>query len=472
METRSLRFIADATNGELRNASPESRVTGISTDSRAISRGELFIALVGDRFAAHEFLSDEIGRRAGACLGESHRIGSRIDGFAQIRVADSRAALGRLGARYRKAFDLPVIGVTGSNGKTSTKHFLRAVLGQSFRVCSSPASFNNEVGVPLSLLNLETRSEVAVLELGTNHPGEIKPLAEMIQPTIGGLTSIGRSHLEFFGSVDAIAHEKGFLGECLPENGLFVVNGDASHLESIVSRVSARVVTVGFSDRNEWRIQEGTMGPSGSRFTVCHDSLGGSCDFTAKVVGRHQMLNLGLAIAVGVEMGLTVEALQEGVRRCEPERMRAEWEVVGGVTLFNDTYNANADSMIAALETLRAYPCQGRRHAVIGEMGELGEVSESSHREVGKVAARCGIDSITALGHYGEYVEDGARQEGHEWVASFADMEQIFDRVLDRLAGLVRAGDSVLIKASRRSGLERLASALRSRLNENKGNDL
>ena len=206
MDPRNLSFIVNATGGELRNASPGEIVTGLCTDSRKISHGDLFVALVGDRFDAHEFLSPDIGRRGSAFLVESERVGNRLSGVPQILVQNSRMALGQLGARYRESFDVPVIGVTGSNGKTSTKKFLAAVLGERFNVCASPASFNNDIGVPLSLLQLDEGIDVAVFEIGTNHPGEIEPLARMVAPQIGVLTSIGRSHLEFFGSAEAASY--------------------------------------------------------------------------------------------------------------------------------------------------------------------------------------------------------------------------------------------------------------------------
>lgn len=462
MDPRNLSFVANATGGELRNASPAQIVTGLCTDSREISRGDLFVALVGDRFDAHEFLNPALGRMAGACLVESERVGDRLSGVPQILVRDSRVALGRLGARYRESFDVPVVGVTGSNGKTSTKRFLRSVLGQKFNVCASPASFNNDIGVPLSLLQLDERMDVAVFEIGTNHPGEIEPLARMVSPQIGVLTSVGRSHLEYFGSVEEVAREKGFLGEVLSPSGVFVVNGDIPYLDEILSRVSARVVRVGFGAENDWVIENLGMGREGMTFSVRGGPFEETTQLQFPVLGQHHLINVGLAMAVGVEMGLSSEEMIAGVAECRPERMRFEWGEYGGITLFDDSYNANSDSMIAALRTLKAFPSKGQRYAVIGEMAELGEFSASAHEEVGRVAAEIGIDQIVAVGSWGELISKTAEGLGARSVVAMSDV----DAAELYLGEHLEPGDTVLIKASRSAGLDRLAILLRARLSE------
>ena len=452
MDPRDLGFITQATQGELRNASPRERVTGISTDSRKIKAGDLFIALVGDRFDAHDFLSPELGKKASACLVESSRVGERLGGLPQIIVPDSRRALGSLGAEYRRQFDLPVIGVTGSNGKTSTKRFLRTILGKEFNTCASPASFNNDIGVPLSLLDLDERMAAAVFEIGTNHPGEIEPLARMVAPNIGVLTSIGRSHLEFFGTPEAVAYEKGFLGASLPVDGLFVVNGDASHLDLILPRVDAKVTKVGFGPENDWIISRWRMDRKGMVFTLQAAGSDVVREFCAPVFGKHHLVNLGLSIVVGEALGMSDEALKQGVAECQPERMRFQPRQVGGVTILDDTYNANLDSMTAALETLCAYPVSGSHVAVLGEMGELGEHSRESHRELGRVAARSGVGQVVALGAWAEEVVEGAKENGLEQVAGFAESRDALQFLMENL----KYDDAVLFKASRSAGLDNM----------------
>lgn len=460
MNPRHLGFIAEAARGELRNASPNDLVTGLSTDSRTIGRGDLFVALVGDRFDAHEFITDEIGEIASACVVESARLGGRLAGYPQIMVDDTRVALGRLAASYRQSFDLPIIAVTGSNGKTSTKRFLNAVLSQRFDVCASPASFNNDVGVPLSLLQMGESTQVAVFEVGTNHPGEIRPLVEMIQPGFGVITSIGRSHLEFFGSVEAVAEEKGALGEVLPRDGVLFVNGDTPFLEKLLSRVEARVVRVGFEEWNDWRIGAWEMGREGMEFSIKAEALGGYREFRLHALGRHHLINATLAIAVGAELGLTPDELKSGIAKSGAERMRLEWGGFGGVMLLDDSYNANADSMIAALKTLEAFPCSGARYGVLGDMGELGEFSTEAHAEVGRVAADCQVDHLISVGKWSEVTRRAAADQGAESAVAYANWEAVGEMLCDQL----RSGDAVLVKASRAARLDRLVEFLKQAL--------
>ena len=436
--------------------------TGLSTDSRSLSKGDLFVALVGDRHDAHRFLSPEMGRVVAACLVERARLGDEHVGMPLIQVDNSREALGRLGSRYRDSFSLPMVGVTGSNGKTSTKRFLETVLSARFHVCASPASFNNDIGVPLSLLKLDAQSTAGVFEIGTNHPGEIKPLVEMVKPTIGVMTSLGRSHLEFFGSVEAIADEKGWLAELLPAEGLFVVNGDMPHLDRVVDRVGARVLKVGFGEQNDWVVRSEGMTTGGMDFSVTTSALGGCCHFHLPVIGRHHLINVGLAMAVGYELGLTTDELVRMTAQCTPSPMRVEWGSHGGVFVFDDTYNANADSMTAALQTLEGFPLAGARWAVLGDMGELGEFSAACHREIGQVAADLGIDHVVGVGEWANEVCAAARRGGVKSTRPFAAAGE----VLPWLEPQLSAGDGILLKASRSTGLDHLASSLRDQLEQ------
>lgn len=462
MDPLSLSFIASATGGELWNVEATDMATGLSTDSRSLSRGDLFVALVGERHDAHGFLTPEMGRVASACMVERGRLGEELSGLPLIQVENSRAALGRLGSQYRGSFNLPVVCVTGSNGKTSTKRFLQTVLSARYQVCASPASFNNDIGVPLSLMNLEAQSTAGVFEVGTNHPGEIKPLVEMVKPNIGVMTSLGRSHMEFFGSVEAIADEKGWLAELLPAEGLFVVNGDMPHLERVLERVRARVVKVGFGEGNDWIVRSEGIGTGGMDFSVAAPAFDGACRFHLPVIGRHHLINATLAMAVGSELGLTPDELVRMTAQCEPAPMRADWESHGGVVVFDDTYNANADSMIAALQTLKDYPLTGARWAVVGDMGELGEFSAAGHREVGQIAAELGIDHVVGVGEWAGEVCAAARKGGVSSTYSFTEAGD----VLPWLEPQLTSGDGILLKASRSTGLEGLAATLRSQLEQ------
>ncbi len=466
MEPRHLGFIAEATGGELRHARPGKLVAGISTDSRSVERGALFFALVGERFDAHEFLTEAVGEAAGACVVEAARLGERLVGYPQIVVEDTRAALGRLAGRYRQLFDSAVIGVTGSNGKTSTKRFLNNVLSQRLHVCASPASFNNDVGVPLSLLQLNRSVQAAVFEVGTNHPGEIWHLTEMVRPRFGVITSIGRSHLEFFGSVEAVADEKGCLAEALPADGVLFVNGDIPVLDRILARVQARVVKVGFGKQNEWRIGDWSLDAKGMNFAMEAAALGGIRQFHLAALGCHHLINAGLALAAGAELGLSVEELEAGIAQCSAEKMRLEWGEFGGVTLIDDSYNANEDSTIAALNTLQAFPSKGARYCVLGDMGELGVFSAEAHSEVGRAAANCRVDHIISVGKWSRIIQQAARENGSQSAEAHADWEPVGESLKNQL----KSGDTVLVKASRTARLDRLVKFLKQALATRKDN--
>lgn len=453
MDTRNLGFIMNATGGELRNASPQKNVKGICTDSRKVSSGDLFVALVGEHFDAHDFLTTALGQKAAASLVEADRVGNRLLGLPQIRVTNSRKALADLSSAYRRGFDLPIIALTGSNGKTSTKRFLHSVLETRFRVCSSPASFNNDIGVPLSLLQLGEATGVAVFEIGTNHPGEIKPLTEMVKPSIGVLTSIGRSHLEFFGSVESVAYEKGFLAEAIPPDGLFFVNGEIPFLEKILSRVKASIVKVGFGKENDWILHRWKMGYKGMSFSITNPRLGLTGDYHCPLWGRHHLVNLGLAIAVGFALGLNETEITKGISKARPEPMRFEPRRISGVTILDDTYNANVDSTLAALETLAQFPAT-RRIAVLGEMGELGEFHQSAHSEVGAAAAK--FEHILAVGKGARTIADASRKSGARSVIAISELSEA-QKHLERF---LRKGDVILVKASRAAGLDRLTKGL------------
>lgn len=464
MEPQHLGFIAEASGGELRNASPRNLATGVSTDSRLVKKGDLFIALVGDRFDAHQFITEKLGEIASACMVESARLALPLS-CPQIMVRNTRVALGRLAKIYRRSFHPVVIGVTGSNGKTSTKCFLNSVLSQRWNVCASPASFNNEVGVPLSLLQLRKSTQAAVFEAGTNHPGEIQHLTEMIQPCFGVITSIGRSHLEFFGSVEAVADEKGFLAEALPEEGVLFVNGDIPLIDRILARARSRVVKVGFGKGNDWQVKDWKLGAKGMEFWMQSAPLKGSRKFHLAALGRHQLVNVGLALAVGAELGLTVEELETGIAQCGVERMRLEWGEFGGVTLIDDSYNANEDSTIAALNTLRDFPSRGERYCVLGDMGELGEFSEAAHSKIGRAAAHCQVNRVISVGKWSEKVRQAAKEGGAQSAEAYANWEAVGEVLKNSL----RSGDTVLIKASRAAGLDRLVEFLKQALSHREG---
>ncbi len=458
MDARSLNFIATACHGELLNGSPQTRVLQVSTDSRQTRNGDLFVALPGQNFDGHKFASDAASKGAVGIVIGRNSLPINVGDCAVIVVDDTRQALGRLASQYRADFQLPVVAVAGSNGKTTTKDLVASVLSQQRSTLSSEASFNNDIGVPLTLLRLEGTHQAAVLEAGTNHPGELAPLVKMIRPNYGVLTCIGREHLEFFGDLAGVAREEGSLAELLPNDGKLFLNGDDEWANRIAGRTNAKVVRVGLSEVNDWRARHIRVGKQGASFRVTGTDATYDGDYRIHLLGRHQIVNALFAIAMGAELGLSPEAVSRGLAACKPPKMRMQLWEVNDIRVLDDTYNANADSMLVALQTLQEMPCKGRRVAVLGDMAELGEHSEAAHEEVGRRAAELGIGQLFAIGKMASVLARGARHGGLNRILEFADV----DAAAAAVRGFVKPGDILLLKASRASRLERLSEMLRT----------
>jgi UDP-N-acetylmuramoyl-tripeptide--D-alanyl-D-alanine ligase len=457
MDSRSLKFVADACAGELRSGSPGLLVRRVCSDSRQAQAGDLFFAITGDRFDGHDFLADAARKGVAAVVTGRERVPAELP-CAVIVVDDPRQALGRLAGRYREDFTLPVIAVGGSNGKTTTKELVASVLGQSLRTIWSEASFNNDIGVPLTLLRIEPEHQAAVVEIGTNHPGELAPLVRMAKPGIGIITSIGREHLEFFGDVAGVAAEEGRLAELLPADGRLILNGDSEWSEQISRRTRATVVRAGLGPQNDWRAGRIRLDEQGARFWVETARAEYAGEYRIGLIGRHQVVNALLAIAVGAELRLPRAAIEKGLAECRPAKMRMQLWDWNGARILDDAYNANADSMLAALETLREMPCAGRRAAVLGDMAELGAHTHAAHEEAGRRAAQLGVDRLFAVGKMAGLTAGAARAAGLAAADEFANA----DAAAEAVKGYLRAGDLLLLKASRATKLERLAEALRT----------
>ena len=375
-----------------------------------------------------------------------------------LAVDDVRVAFGKFAAAYRKQFDLPVIAVGGSNGKTTVKELVASVLRQKFSTLWSEASFNNDIGVPTTLLRLEKSHQVAVFEAGTNHPGELAPLVKMIAPKFGVITNIGREHLEFFGDVAGVAQEEGALAELLPPDGKLFLNGDSEWTEKIAARAQAQVVRVGLGEKNDWCAKKIRLDKSGVTFQVvtANEELCGA--YRINLLGQHQVTNALFAVALGAELGLDRAEIQDGLVACPPPKMRLNFWEVNGVRVLDDSYNANADSTIAALETLCGLPLQGRRVAVLGDMAELGAHSTAAHAEVGRRAAELKLGQLFAIGKMAAVTGRAARDAGLMRVFEFAEVEA----ALNVVKGFLKPGDVVLLKASRVSRLERIAEMLKA----------
>jgi UDP-N-acetylmuramoyl-tripeptide--D-alanyl-D-alanine ligase len=460
MNTISLLEIQRAT-GAVYGGSGELLVNGVCTDTRAMRPGSLFIALRGEKFDAHTFISQAANEGAAAALVDQSTVDlPLIDlplGFPILRVADTRRAMGDLAKYVRQILDGTVIAVAGSNGKTSTKHLIQAALQGDLQGTISPKSFNNDIGVPITIFAADPSDDYLVLEIGTNHPGEILSLGGIAQPDIAVITNCTAEHLEGLGSVAGVRRENASIIERLDPRGLLVVNGDDLELLDAVSGFSGRRVTFGFSPSNDLFASDIQCGPDGTRFSLNRNGL----QFFVPLLGEHSACNALAALAVGRAMGLEWESMARNIRLAVVPEMRLQLQNFSGVMVLNDAYNANPASMKAALLTFAAMPARGRKIAVLGDMREMGTHSPELHRQMGSFVGREILpDLLICVGTEARIIAQAAVDAGlpAARVRHFANSDSA-----GILAAEISSGDLVLLKASRFIKLERVAKAIAAR---------
>ena len=431
--------------------SPQSIVT-VCTDSRRIEPACLFIALRGDKFDGHHFLSDAAAGGALAALVEEPPATPQPN-LHLIQVPNTRTAMGMLARYVRKHIRAKVIGVAGSNGKTSTKYLIHTALGANLSGSASPKSFNNDIGVPLAIFPADPNQDYLVLEMGTNHHGEIKVLTDMALPDIAVITNCGAEHLEFLDDLMGVRRENATIISGLNPKGLLIVNGDDRDLVDAVAHYPGKKVTFGFGEHNDLFASDIVCSDRGVTF-----KLNGSRDVFVPMLGKHTAANALAAIAVARRMRVREEAIIEALATAEGPDMRLQLDDVNGIKLLNDAYNANPNSMRAALETVAALPTTGRRIAVLGEMRELGKSSERYHREIGEFAATCKLDVLVCVGPNAAMIADAAGKSGMDpkVISTFVDAPSAAPAVRK----LAKKNDLVLLKASRGIQLEFIARAL------------
>ena len=452
MNATTLDKIAAWAGGALTAGNGGVKITDICTDSRALKRGNLFAAIRGDNFDGHDFLAEAARLGAAGALVEKI-VAGLPPSFALIQVADTIRALQSLATAYRATLPLKAVCITGSNGKTSTKDLTASILAQRFNVTKTAGNLNNHLGVPLTLLRANSAHEAGVFEIGMNHPGEIAPLAAMVRPDIAIITNVGIAHIEFMGTREAIAIEKGMLAEAVGENGTVILNADDDFTPSIASRTRARVMTAGLAG-GDVRATDLEQLSVGIKFRL--HATGQCVEAELPVPGEHMVRNALLACAAGIVLGLTLDECARGLRDLQLTAGRLTQTTVAGIHLIDDTYNANPDSMSAALVTLARLPVTGRRIAVLGRMGELGRESERGHRSVGEVAGREKIPCVITVGGEAGWIADSAEENGVPTVLRTADADEAA-RVLREFA---KPGDAVLVKGSRSARLERIVRAM------------
>ena len=435
-----------------RRAGSVTRFRRPAIDSRLCGRGDLFVALAGPERDGHAFVCDAVARGARGVL--VRRLPKALsDDVAAFVVPDTLAALQRLAAERRERRRVTVVGVTGSVGKTTTKDLTAALLERSGPVLKSEANYNNEIGLPLTLLELTHRHRRAVLEMAMRAPGEIATLCEIARPHVGVVTNVGHSHLEQLGSLEAVAAAKGELVEHLPSDGVAVLNADDPLVRAMSARTEARTVLFGLSPDADARATEiAGHGLEGITFRLHWQ--GGSVPVRSNLPGRHNVANTLAAAAVGLAEGMD---LKEVAAALEAAHVAGRIRVLrgrGGCTILDDTYNASPDSVAAALELLKELP--GRRIAVLGEMKELGSAEREGHLEVGRRAAEA-ADVIHTVGELGGLIAEASREAGHDDTHAWPTKEAAGEAV----AADLRPDDVVLLKASRAMALETLLEALK-----------
>jgi UDP-N-acetylmuramoyl-tripeptide--D-alanyl-D-alanine ligase len=419
-------------------------------DSREVEPGDLFFALHGERHDGHEFVEEALRRGAAGLVVE--RPLEAPENVAVFQVSDSLSALQRLAAYWRARHDVRVVGVTGSVGKTTCKELVAAVLAARWRVLKSEANLNTEIGLPLTLLQLTAEHERAVLEMAMYGLGEIATLCRIARPQVGVVTNVGPVHLERLGSMGAIVTAKGELVEALTADGLAVLNGDDPQVAAMASRTKARVFLYGQSSRCDVRGSDlASRGLDGISFRIAYGET--SVEVATPLPGRHHIYPALAAAAVGLSEGMTLDEIAEALRQARPELRLRVLKSPSGATILDDSYNASPQSMLAVLDLLSELG--GRRIAVLGEMRELGVAEEEGHRRVGERAAAC-ADLVLAVGERAQPLYEAARSAGGAEVRFFAAPEE----AAAALKAELRAGDHVLVKASRAAALESVVDAL------------
>jgi UDP-N-acetylmuramoyl-tripeptide--D-alanyl-D-alanine ligase len=438
---------------------PDARVTGAARiDSRDVTPGDLFVAWRGQRVDGHDFA--DMAADAGAVLAlVDHQVEAPI---AQLVVADTVDALTAIAADHarRIAATCRIVGITGSNGKTSTKDLLAQVFERVGPTVSPPGSFNNEIGLPLTILRADETTRYLVLEMGARGIGHIAHLVEVAQPHVGVALNVGSAHVGEFGGPDQIAQAKGEIVEALPSDGFAILNGDDARTRSMAARTVAHVVLFGRGDHNDVRASDVVVGDDACPQFVLHHQAE-SAVVRLALPGAHAVDNAlaaaATAVSLGVPLGVVAQALSDAVPR---SRWRMEITTTGrGILVVNDAYNANPESVAAALSSVARMPRGARLWAVLGEMLELGDQSDAAHRQVGRLAAASGVDVLVVVG--GEAATpmvEAAREAG----LADASIRRVVDaaEAARLVAQEARTGDAVLIKASRGVGLEVVADAL------------
>lgn len=441
--------VRTAVEGKLLKVVNES-FTRVTTDTRKIERGDLFIAIVGEHFDGHDFIEQAIEKGAAGVIISctyDEKFLQKLQATV-VWTADTLIAYQQLAKLHRQHFSIPIIAITGSNGKTTTKDLTAAVLSSKFNVLKTQANFNNEIGLPLTLYQLNQQHDVAVVEMGMRGLGQITQLAEIALPTIGIVTNVGETHMELLGSLDNIAKAKSELVEAIG-TGTIILNADNAYVKAMREKAKGKVILFGCAEDADVRaVNIQSNGKSTIFDCIAH---GKTYTLQLPLVGQHNVSNALAAIAVGIEQSLTFAQIQQGLHDLAMTDMRFAVSTVHAYTVINDAYNASPMSMIAAIDTL-AEIAKSRKIAVLGDMLELGSVSVDAHKRVGEKLAVANVDAVVTIGEMAVYIAESAKQGGVQCVVACTNHAEAGET----LQSILQAGDTILFKGSRGMKMEKV----------------
>jgi len=457
----TLKQIAHFTGGEIIQGDERIALKGISTNSRAVRKGELFIALIGEKFDGHNFLAEVAAQNAAAVIV------SRTDitlprGIGAVRVKDTVKALGRIARAYRDQFKIPVIGITGSAGKTTTKEMLARVLSAKYKVLNNPGTENNHIGVPLTLLKLRPSHDIAIIEMGTNRFGDIPWLVEVAAPTMAILTNIGESHLALLKSPQDVFREKSALIRAVPPQGRVLINTDDKFLRAVpIKDKTHKLITYGIHNKADFQARD-IRSKSGKLYF----KMRGGGEFVLAAPVPANVYNALVAISCGRAFNINYNVIRKRLAGFRIKNSRQSIARLGKFWIIDDTYNANPVSFKSALNTLALLECRGRRILVCADMRELGEQSELLHRAVGEFAAAQGVAAVFSFGNFSRHIGLAAKSRCSAIEIFHGEsLEEIQPRVRD----FCRPGDAILIKGSRGMRMERMVAFLKQNFSPVRG---
>ncbi len=451
--------LMDITNGELIGRFSDIEVQGVSTDSRNIDAGNLFIAIPGEKYDGHGFIHRAVNKGARACLVST--CPKDLPHVPIIKVDDTVKALGKIASFYRQMLDIQVIAVTGSTGKTTTKDMIASILKQRFNVAKTHGNYNNEIGLPMTLLSLEEKHDVAVVEMGMRGKGQIAELCEIAMPDVGVVTNVNETHMELLGSIEAIAEAKSELISSIPVSGLGILNRDNKYTWNMRAKCKGSIKSFGFFKEADVRGEDMiSKGASGISFNVITPEFSGEAFIG--IPGSHNVSNALAAICSSVRYGINMDDITIALRDIKPSGMRMDIFKKGTVTIIDDTYNASPISTQAALETLGYLAGKSRKVAVLGDMFELGGFEKEGHEMVGDKCVDVGVDILIPVGSRACHMTKAALKRGlpPKAVYSFENSSDAARAILD----LIQPGDFILVKGSRGMKMEEVVRALREGL--------